>query len=388
AVMQLVEAGAIDLDADLSRYLDTFAGKPAGAITIRQLLSHTSGYSTGQGNAGHPESTGKGNELALAVDGMAEEAPAYKPNEKWEYSNANYEILGRVIEVVSGQDYQSYIAKHILEPVGMDHSFVADGKIHNSMATGHVPWFGTKLALADGKTDFVTAPQGGIIASASDLARYMNMMLNGEDDVLSAEGKAIMMSPASEVSPHYGFGWYVEPDSGAVWHTGISPGVETLATMLPAENKAAVVLANGGSGMGFGETDELRIGIVDKALGIQYYDAGATRNRQALFLGLVLLPIIYLLSMVWAVLRRSRVRAKRSSAFGKFSLWFPLLPTLAAAWVFLFLIPSLNGTPLLHWARFQPDLMLLFVVCGLMGVVWSLFRLGVAYSGKGARSLT
>ena len=313
AVMQLVEAGKIDLDAEVSRYLDGFSGRPAGAITIRQLLSHTSGFSTLQGNAPHPDATGAKDELARGVDQLAEVTPANQPGQKWEYSNANYEILGRVIEVVSGQEYQAYVASNILEPVGMDHSFVADGEVHESMATGHVPWFGTKLPLADGPTDRATAPQGGIVASANDLARYLQMMMNGEDDVLSADGKAQMMSPASDVSPFYGFGWYVESDTGAVWHTGVSPGVETLATMLPAEKKAVIVLVNGGGGMGFGETDALRIGISDTALGLNYYDGGSAWTRQALFLGLVILPIFYLLGMVWAWIRRAKVRAKTRS---------------------------------------------------------------------------
>ena len=49
---------------------------------------------------------------------------------EWEYSNTNYQILGRVVEVVSGQDYQAYVAENILEPIGMKHSFVADGEVH------------------------------------------------------------------------------------------------------------------------------------------------------------------------------------------------------------------------------------------------------------------
>jgi CubicO group peptidase (beta-lactamase class C family) len=101
-----------------------------------------------------------------------------------------------VIEVVSGQEYQSYVTANILEPVGMENSFVADGEIHESIATGHTPWFWTKRPLAEKTTDRGTAPQGGIIASANDLARYMQVLMNGEDDVLSAEGKAQMMRPA------------------------------------------------------------------------------------------------------------------------------------------------------------------------------------------------
>ena len=154
--------------------------------------------------------TGGKDELARRVDRLAAVTPAYEPGERWEYSNANYEILGRLIEVVSGQDYQTYVAANILEPVGMEHSFVADGEIHESMATGHRPWFGTKRPLPENATDRGTAPQGGIVASASDLARYMQMMMNGEDDVLSAEGKALMMRPASAASPFYGFGWFVD----------------------------------------------------------------------------------------------------------------------------------------------------------------------------------
>lgn len=387
SVMQLVEKGKVELDAEVSHYLDLFAGTPAGAITIRQLLSHTSGYSTEQGNAGHPESTGEKDDLARAVNRLAGETPANLPDEKWEYSNANYEILGRVIEVVSGQDYQSYTTTHILKPVGMDHSFVADGGLHGSMATGHVPWFGTKLPVGDNTTDRATAPQGGIIASASDVALYLRMMMNGEDDVLSAEGKALMMRPASEVSPHYGFGWNVESDAGVLWHSGVSPGVETLATMIPAEKKAVIVLVNGGSGMGFGETDQLRIGISDMALGLNSYEDGSAWLRQALFLGLALLPILYLISMAWAWFRRAKIRAKTTAGFsGRFSLWFPLLTTLVAAWLLLVMAPSLNGTPLNHWAIFQPDVVLVFVASAVMGVVWAVFRLGVAYTGKSARA--
>ena len=384
SVMQLVEAGTVDLDTDVSRYLEGFSGRPAGAITIRQLLSHTSGFSTKQGNAAQLDPTGDGDELARAVDELAAVTPAGAPGAQWEYSNANYAILGRVVEVLSGQEFQAYVAEHILQPVGMEHSFVADGEVHEDMATGHRPWFGTKQPLPDNSTDRATAPQGGVIASATDLARYLQTMMNGEDDVLSADGKALMMRPASDVSPAYGFGWNVDSSTGAVWHDGLTPGVETLAVMVPAERKAAVVLVNGSSGFGFGETGHLRTGIVDRALGLD--DAGADASawsRQALFILLVALPVIYLLSMLWAWVRRTKVRAKtRSGLPGLFSLWFPLLTTLAAAWVLLGLVPDLFGTPLGTLRMFSPDLALALTAAGVTGVVWAVFRLAVAYTDR------
>lgn len=388
SVMQLVEAAKIDLDGEVSRYLDVFAGRPAGVITIRQLLSHTSGFSTGQGNAAHPNPTGEGDELARGVEQLAAVTPAGAPGTQWEYSNANYEILGRVVEVVSGQEFQAYVAQHILEPLAMEHSFVADGEVHEGMATGHRPWFGTKRPMPDEPTDRATAPQGGIVASATDLARYLQVMMNGEDDVLSAEGKVLMMRPASAASPSYGFGWKLEPTTGAVWHDGSSPGIETLAMMVPAEKKAAVVLVNGGSGLGFGETGHLRVGIADRALGLDDDVDGPGWSRKALFIGLVALPIIYPLSMLWAWLRRTKVRAKvRSGLPGLFSLWFPLLTTLAAAWVLLGLVPNLFGTPLGTLRRFAPDLVLALVATAVTGVLWSVFRLAVAYTGRSGPTL-
>ncbi len=386
AVMQLVEAGEIDLDAEISNYLDVFSGRPAGAITIRQLLSHTSGFSTLQGNASAASSRGsdtRKDELERRVGGLAEVSPAHGPGERWAYSNLNYQILGRLIEVVSGQEFQAYVTTNILEQVGMEHSFVADGLVHDGMATGHTPWFCTKRPVAENRTDRATVPQGGVVASARDLALYLQMMMNGEDDVLSAEGKAQMMRPAGGAATFYGFGWFVDPGKGTVWHSGSTPGVETLATMLPAQNKAVVVLVNGGSGVGFGETTQLRNAVTDQALGLDYSGEGSRLSQKALFVGLVLLPVFYLLSMAWAWRHRAAIRAKSSAGFaGRFSLWFPLLTTLAAAWVVVVLVPNLFGAPLATLTVFQPDLALTLKATAVTGVLWAVVRLAVAYTGR------
>ncbi len=383
AVMQLVEAGKVDLDTEVSQYLDGFSGKPAGAVTIRQLLSHTSGFSTLQGNTSHTDTAGGEDALARTVDGLADVTPDYEPDERWEYSNTNYQILGRLIEAVSGQDYQTYVTTNILDPVGMEHSFVADGDVHEDMATGHRPWFGTKRPLPENTTDRATAPQGGIIASASDLGRYLQMMMNGQDDVLSSEGKAQMMRPASAASPFYGLGWFVDSGNQTVWHSGSSPGVETLATMVPAQKKAVVVLVNGGSGLGFGETAQLLNGVTARALGLDYDGEGSRIWQKVLFISLVALPIIYLLATIWAWRHRAAIRAKsRSGLSGRFSLWFPLLTTLVAAWAIFILVPAVGGAPISTIRLFAPDFGSALIATAVTGVLWAVFRLGVAYTGR------
>lgn len=381
AIMQLVEAGQIDLDAPFSDYLTDFADGPAADITVRQLLSHTSGYSTGQGNASHSGSDGD-DALEQLVGGLVDVVPAYAPDERWEYSNTNYQIAGRMLEVVSGQDYQTYIAENILAPVGMDDSFVADGEVHEGMAVGHRPWFFGRLP-ADTRTDRATAPQGGVIATADDLALYLSMMMNGEDDVVSAESKALMMQPASDASPWYGLGWFIDTSDGTVSHSGSIPGVETLATMVPSEGDAVVVLVNGGSGMGFGETAQLRNAVTAAGLDRDYAGEGSRWGQQLLFIGLALLPLFYVGAIVWAWLHRRQIRAK-SGVAGQFSLWFPLLTTAVAAWVMVSLVPDMIGAPIGTILLFQPDLGLVLIAGAVLGVVWAVFRLIVAFTGRRA----
>ena len=145
-----------------------------------------------------------------------------------------------------------------------------------------------------------------------------------------------MLVPASPISPYYGFGWYLDPDNDTAWHSGSSPGFETLLTIRPdgtdsTDGDGVVVLVNAGSGMGFGETADLRTGITARALGLDDEGQGSRWPQKTVFLGLVLLPVVYVLSMVWAWRHRTEIRAK-SGAFGRFSWWFPLVTTLVSVW--------------------------------------------------------
>lgn len=388
AVMQLVEAKEVELDAGISRYLEVFADRPSGTITVRQLLSHTSGYSTLQGNLSHEDEAGGADELERRVALAAALTPAYAPDTKWEYSNLNYQILGRLIEVTSEQDYQGYVRAHILEPLEMERSFVADGEVHPEMAVGHRPWFGSKRPLADNRTHRATAPQGGIVASASDLALYLQCMSNGRDDVLSAEGKAAMMRPASDASPFYGLGWFIDEEAGTVWHSGSSPGFETLATIAPAQRRSVAVLLNAGSGTGFAEGAQLTMGITAQALGQDYAGEGSRWSQKVLFVCLTLAPFAFVSSMLWAWRHRAALRAKsKMGAFGLFSLWFPLLTTLSGAVIIFVLVPRVYGVPLETLRVFQPDFGLVLIASALTGVAWAVLRLGVAYSGGRSREL-
>jgi len=83
--------------------------------------------------------------------------------------------------------------------------------------------------------------------------------------------------------------------------------------------------------------------------------------------------------MIWAWIRREPLSAKRSTAFGLFSLWFPLLAMAGVAWVCVVLIPQMFGVPISTLGLFQPDMTLLLKATAVLGVLWAVVRLAIAY---------
>ena len=379
ATIQRVEAGQIRLDDAINTYLPAFADGPGETITLRQLLSHTSGYSTLQGNENRLSPDMGDDVLQRQVERIASWQPANPPGQSWAYSNANYLILGAVIETVTGRSYAEYIETEILDPLGMSRSFVADGSTRPEMVAAHLPWFGGRWAVSGRETDRLNAPAGGVIASARDVARYLDMMMNQQDDLISAEHKALMMRPASEVAPFYGLGWYVDTTNQTVSHTGLIPGIETLAIMRPAERQAAVVLVNASGGLGFGETVDLRYAVALRGVGMDYSPGGGVWGRKILTLTFWLLPILFVCGIAIAWFKRAGLRAKAGLA-GQLSLWFPLVISLALAWVCLALLPSLFGVSIATLSRYQPDWTIGLWASAASGLLWAVLRLAVYHT--------
>lgn len=386
AIMQLVEAGLVDLDGAIADHLNVFTGQSGATITIRQLLSHTSGYSTLQGNQSHAGLTEGDDDVTARVRHLAMSGPAGPVGSRWQYSNANYLILGALIETVSGLEYGAYVETRILEPLGMDDSFVggSDRGAGAIVATGHNPWFGGRrpVAVSDQPSGRAMAPAGGVVGSAADLARYLTMMMNGEDDLITAENKALMLQPASAASPHYGFGWFLDAEANAAFHTGLVPGVETIAVLSPSQQRGGVALVNANGGMGFGVTGEILAGMSALALGDTPGPAGRHLGPKSLYLMVLVLPVLFLAGMLAAWLRRDGLRAK-SGVLGAFSLYVPVLATGAMAFVFLDVLPKLFGATLMGINPYQPDMVILLLASSVTGLGFAVFRLILAHTGPG-----
>jgi CubicO group peptidase (beta-lactamase class C family) len=386
AIMQLVEADRLELDGAIADHLDVFAGQSGAAITIRQLLSHTSGYSTLQGNQSHAGLAEDRDDVSARVRHLAMSGPAGPVGSRWQYSNANYLILGALIETVSGLEYGAYVETRILEPLGMDDSFVggSDRGAHRVVATGHNPWFGGRrpVAVSDQPSGRAMAPAGGVVGSAADVARYLTMMMNGEDDLITAGNKAVMLQPANAVSPHYGLGWFLDAEADAAFHTGLVPGVETIAVLSRSRQRGGVALVNANGGMGFAVTGEILAGMSALALGEAPGPAGRHLGPKSLYLMVLVLPVIFLAGIITAWLRRDGLRAK-SGVLGAFSLYFPVLATGAMAFVFLDLLPKLFGATLMGINPYQPDMVILLLASSVTGLGFAVFRLILAHTGPG-----
>ena len=387
AIMQLVEDGELGLNDPVSAHIDAFASSAAGEVTLRQLLNHTSGYSTVQGNSHHGEEDAAQLGLIEYAEQLALVAPAHAPGAAWEYSNANYRILGAVIEQVSGESYADYIKHHIFEPLGMTNSAVMLGANPSGIVTGHRPWFGDVRAFSGGEKYRIDAPAGGIVASARDMGRYLAIWVSGEDDILSADAKTSMTASSDSASPAYGLGWSLDPALGTVYHTGLVPGAETQATFSPVEGKAVVVMVNANGGLGFADTWYLIGGTGARAMGQVHEDDGSRLGPKVAYLSIVLLPPLFLLLAIVSWKRRSALRARRENTAGMPSLWFPLVAMLCLTWFLIWPLPSLFGGSISTLQLYQPDFALCLIAAATLAPVWAVLRLVLAYSeGRGAQT--
>ena len=377
AIMQLVEAGQIDLDGQIGDYLPEFADAAGGAVSPRELLSHTSGFSTVLGNSRHNES-GAENDLDKHIEWLATHELVFEPRTGWQYSNANFQILGRLIEVVSGRDYATYIEAEIMAPLAMTNSSVSDGgPPPEGMAVAHRPWFTGHSPFPLEGTGRVNAAAGGLFSSANDLALFLAMMLNGEDDIINAASKAEMLQPVTPVD-FYGLGWFINGEQGTAFHGGLVAGTETLATLKPSDGSATVVLVNANGGVGFGETHALRNGITAEALGLDYAGEPSRFWTQVTYLTVMLLPLIFVIA-TFVAWRQRAVLAAKTGAFAMFSLWFPVIAMGVMAWMLAIQIPEWFGGNLGTMKLFQPDFGWAMQLAAITGPLWAIARLVITY---------
>jgi CubicO group peptidase (beta-lactamase class C family) len=211
AIMQLVDAGKVELDAPIQRYLPWFRvadPKASAQITVRMLINQTSGLPQAPTFVtwNWPDYPDALERHVRLLANMNLDSP---PGKSFAYSNANSVILGMIVQVVSGQSYEDYIRQRLFAPLDMQHSFVSQEEaMRHGMAQGYRWWFGYPVPF-NAPYNRANLPAGFIISGAEDMAHFLIAQMNGgryqNRSVLSPDKIALMQSEPESGS--FGMGW-------------------------------------------------------------------------------------------------------------------------------------------------------------------------------------
>ncbi|HUI62552.1 MAG TPA: serine hydrolase domain-containing protein, partial [Steroidobacteraceae bacterium] len=229
AVMQQVESGKLNLDADVNTYLDfRIPDRDGRPVTLRNLMTHTPGF----------EETAKhlfvqdANHIPTLGDTLKRWVPErmYPPGEVPAYSNYGAALAGYIVERVSGEPFDKYIEHHILQPLGMEHSTFTQ-PLPKSLQAGMAKGYARASEPAKPYELVGPAPAGSLAATGSDMARFMIAHLQdgqyGSARILSAETARLMHAQANMPTPPFpgmALGFYRDDRNG---HVVIAHGGDT-----------------------------------------------------------------------------------------------------------------------------------------------------------------
>jgi CubicO group peptidase (beta-lactamase class C family) len=241
AIMKLQEQGLLSVDDKLEKFLP--AVKFAEKITLKQLLSHTSGL---KNYTDLPEVIAlmtTGNKITPAeILALVDKHPLdFEPGSKWSYCNTGYVLLGLIIEQLSAKTLNEFWQEHFFKPLDMKHAaYTPDFRPANE-PVGHA-WNRDYEVVpqANGHMSWAHAA-GGVYASVYDMMKWSEGLHHGR--VLSPESYAAMTTP---VMDDYGFGLYVQDYNGKklVGHSGGMPGFTCQILAFPEDDLHVIVLTD------------------------------------------------------------------------------------------------------------------------------------------------
>jgi len=226
AAMQLVEQGRLDLDRPVATYWPDFAANGKAAITVRQLLTHTSGLPADLEAAG----TWSGPEAGLAR--AAAIKAAHRPGERFGYSDVNFIALAALVQKLSGEPLDVYARRHVFEPLKMgDTGFLPPAAersriVPTDRLDGRLLW--GEVQDPSARRMGGVAGHAGLFSTGDDLARFAQMLLNGGeldgDRILRPETVALMTRPEATPGGYWrGLGWDMASPYSRVFDAAFGP---------------------------------------------------------------------------------------------------------------------------------------------------------------------
>jgi len=394
AGMQLVEAGKIELDAPVQRYLPWFrvADRQASAqMTIRHLLNQTSGLPESAGEVDladfddHPGATERQARRLASIE------LSHPVGTVCEYSNTNYNLLGLIIEAASGQSYADYVQDHILDPLEMRRTYTSRAAARqNGLAMGHRYWFGIPFPAPNLPIPHGSLPSGQLISTAEDMARYLIAHMNGgrygNTRILSEAGIDELHRGAVEYSKmgisagKYAMGWFdgVIGKTKIFYHSGTVPDFEGYMAILPEQKKGVLLLFNACHWWFNPVLIEFGMNVAALIAGEQYTPTPFFNIVPWMLRGQMLIPTFQIAEVIatLGLLRRWRLEPERRSKglynWGR-QVMLPLIPNLMIALSLKSVLGKRGG----YLRLFMPDFSWLALICGSFSLLWSFLRTGL-----------
>lgn len=396
AAMQLVEAGKLELDAPVQHYLPWFrVADPAASaqITPRHLLYHTSGLPTLVGITYALTGDARSDALEARVRELATVQLSRPPGQAYEYSNAGYIVLGLLVQEISGQPFEQYMAEHVFGPLQMRQTFTdwEEAQRHGA-AIGHRFWFGQPVP-GQLPVDRASVPAGAhLAASAEDVAHFLVAQLNGgrfgQAAILSPEGIATMQRPViptADASGWYAMDWGAFPLGGepALLKGGDMTDTKSQVVLLPERRLGLVVLMNANRGL-HAQLGDIRLpalayNAAELLAGQEPTTFPVSPVPTLLYAAVLVAVVLQAAGMARTVVllrrwrgepeRRPQTRAQRG-----LRLWLPLLLNLGWGAVALLGVPALIGLPFEFGLYIAPDLFSVLLVSGVVAIGWAIVR--------------
>jgi len=241
AIMMLADRHRLAYEDRISKY---FPELPAlGAVTVRQLMNHTSGipdYSSDL-DVDHPGVT-----IAEVLNALRKvERPLFTPGEKYQYSNSGYLLLGLIVEKLSGRPLPVYLQEHVFDPVGMKSTFTLTGgrQKTSDVARGYDD-FGSP-----NDTGGYLGGDGGLYSTVDDLFAFDQALYTGKLVTRSTLNQALTPGPVRTGETTYGLGWNITnaADGRHVWHTGNTAGLRAFMERRIDAKTTVILLTNRGN---------------------------------------------------------------------------------------------------------------------------------------------
>jgi len=398
AVMQQVEAGRIELDAPVTHYLPWFRvmppqdpqadRSPGAGITVRHLLNQTSGLPMLAGMVGLGNFDTRPDAAERQARALASLTLSHPAGAVCEYSNLNYNLLGLILEAVSGEKYADYVQNHIFDPLEMRHSYTSrEAAKANGLAVGHRYWFSLPVAAPELPIPQASIASGQLFSCSEDMAHFLIAQLNGgrfgKSQILSEAGIQELQRGEVEYiamgisSGRYAMGWFdmQEGQTRVLSHGGNVPDYSAYMCLLPEQKKGALLLIN---------ADHYGLPPVMAEIGAGIAALLAGQQPGPMRLGflpwlmraLPLIPILQIAGAAATLRRLDRWRGNPALRPGCGRLWtqhvlLPLVPNLS----FAALLAFLSSRGILGYLRFyNPDLAWILRMGGGFAGFWAVLR--------------